>query len=167
MEIPLPREVARHPMDQTPMKPIASILLLLVAALFAGPARAETAEEQANIAVVRAFYEAALNQKDFAAASRYMGDRYIQHNPNVADGPLAFKALLDFLREKSPQSHSEIKEAFADGDRVILHVHSVGAPGDRGSAIVDIFRLEGGKIVEHWDVVQPIPETAANGNTMF
>ena len=149
------------------MKPIASILLLLAAALFAGPAQAETAEEQANIAVVRAFYEAGLNQKDFAAASRYMGDHYTQHNPNVADGPLAFKALLDFLREKFPQSHSEIKEAFADGDRVILHVHAVRAPGDRGSAIVDIFRLEGGKIVEHWDVVQAIPETAANTNTMF
>jgi predicted SnoaL-like aldol condensation-catalyzing enzyme len=146
------------------MKPI---LALLVAALLTQPAFAETAREKANIATVRAFYEAGLNQKDFAAASRYMGDRYIQHNPNVPDGPEGFRAVVAYLREKAPQSHSEIKEAFADGDRVILHVHAVRAPGDRGSAIVDIFRLERGKIVEHWDVVQEIPAEAANTNTMF
>jgi predicted SnoaL-like aldol condensation-catalyzing enzyme len=149
------------------MKPILPLLTLLAVALIVRPALAETAEEQANIVIVRAFYEAGLNQKDFAAASRYLGDRYTQHNPNAADGPAGFKDFLAYLREKFPQSHSDIKEAFADGDRVILHVHAVRTPGDRGSAIVDIFRLDGGKIVEHWDVVQAIPETAANTNTMF
>jgi predicted SnoaL-like aldol condensation-catalyzing enzyme len=54
-----------------------------------------------------------------------------------------------------------------DGDFVILHVHSVREPGERGSAIIDIFKLESGKIVEHWDVIQPIPEKPANPNTMF
>ena len=62
---------------------------------------------------------------------------------------------------------SEVKRAFVDGDFVILHVHSIRAPGERGVAILDIFRLENGKVVEHWDVVQPIPETGANDNTMF
>jgi predicted SnoaL-like aldol condensation-catalyzing enzyme len=56
---------------------------------------------------------------------------------------------------------------FADGDYVILHVHNVPAAGARGNAIVDIFRLENGKVVEHWDVRQEIPEQAANSNTMF
>lgn len=144
-----------------------SILALFIAAMLVQPALAETRAEKTNIATVRAFYDAGLNQKDFAAASRYLGDHYTQHNPNAADGPEGFKAFLAFLREKFPQSHSEIKEAFADGDRVILHVHAVRQPGDRGSAIIDIFRLDHGKIVEHWDVVQPIPETAANTNTMF
>jgi predicted SnoaL-like aldol condensation-catalyzing enzyme len=78
-----------------------------------------------------------------------------------------FKAFIGFLKEKFPDSRSEIKRAFADGDYVILHVHSVREKDTRGRAIVDIFRLENGKIVEHWDVVQEIPEKAANTNGMF
>ncbi len=142
----------------------------LAAALLApgAPARAaDTAQEEANKKVVVDFYEKAINQKDFEAASKYFGNRYVQHNPGAADGPEGLKAFLGFLKEKFPQSRSEIKRVFADGDYVILHVHAVREPGARGSAIVDIFKLEGGKIVEHWDVVQPIPEKAANNNGMF
>ena len=82
-------------------------------------------------------------------------------------GSKDFKAFIGFLREKFPDSRSEIKRAFADGDYVILHVHSVREKDTRGRAIVDIFKLENGKIVEHWDVVQEIPEKAANTNGMF
>jgi predicted SnoaL-like aldol condensation-catalyzing enzyme len=124
-------------------------------------------KEEANKKLVVEFYDKALNQKDFEAASRYFGNRYVQHNPNAPDGIEGFKTFLGFLREKFPQARSEIKRVFAEGDYVILHVHAVRSPGERGSAIVDIFRLEDGKIVEHWDVVQPIPEKAANPNTMF
>lgn len=136
-------------------------------ALAAPAARADTAQQDANKKTVLAFYEAALNQKDFAAASQYMGPRYTQHNPNAADGPEGFKRFIEFLRDKFPASHSEIKQVFADGDYVILHVHAMREPGTRGSAIVDIFKLKNGKIVEHWDVIQPIPEQSANGNGMF
>jgi predicted SnoaL-like aldol condensation-catalyzing enzyme len=132
-----------------------------------GASAGETAREQANKQAVVEFYDKALNQKDFAAASRYLGNRYTQHNPTAPDGPEGLKAFLAFLRDKAPQSHSEIKRAFADGDYVILHVHAVREPGTRGRAIVDIFKLEDGKIVEHWDVVQEIPEKAANANGMF
>ena len=66
-----------------------------------------------------------------------------------------------------PNSKSEIKRSFVDGDHVILHVHAVREPGTRGNAIIDVFKLENGKIVEHWDVVQPIPENPANNNGMF
>lgn len=92
---------------------------------------------------------------------------YTQHNPMAADGPEGLKGFLQFLRAQYPDSHSEIKRAFADGDYVVLHVHAVRVPGARGSAVVDIFRLENGKIVEHWDVIQEIPEKAANRNGMF
>ena len=140
---------------------LAAVLLLVAGPAFAG------ATQEANKKTVIAFYEAGLNQKDFAKAAQYFGPRYIQHNPNAADGPEGFKRFVEFLREKFPQSHSEIKQVFADGDYVILHVHAVREPGTRGTAIVDIFRLENGKIVEHWDVVQPIPDHAANANGMF
>jgi len=113
------------------------------------------------------FYDAAINQKNFEAAAKFLGPRYTQHNPNAADGPEGLKAFLAFLREKLPDYHSDIRRVFADGDYVILHVHNVPTPGARGFAIVDIFKLEDGKIVEHWDVKQEIPEKAANSNTMF
>ena len=143
-------------------------LTLLLALAFAGPAIAgNTAQEEANKKAVVDFYDKALNQKDFEAAAKHFGPRYIQHNPNAADGIDGFKKFIEFRREKFPNAKSEIKRALADGDMVILHVHAVREPGERGSAIVDIFRLENGKIVEHWDVVQPIPEKAANGNGMF
>ena len=113
------------------------------------------------------FYDNALNQKDFEAASKYLGPRYTQHNPVAADGPEGLKAFIQFLRDKFPNSRSEIKRAFADGDYVIVHVHAIREPGTRGRAIIDIFKLENGKIVEHWDVAQDVPEKAANPNGMF
>ena len=143
------------------------IALVLVAAAFAaGPAAADPKLEANKKAVVE-FYNKAINEKDFEAARKYMGAKYIQHNPGAADGPEGLAAFLKFLKEKFPNSKSEIKRVFAEGDYVILHVHAVREPGTRGNAIVDIFRLEDGKIVEHWDVVQPIPEKAMNNNGMF
>ena len=138
---------------------------LALTTLAAGAADAQ--QQEANKKVVVEFYEKGLNQKDFEAAAKYFGPRYTQHNPNAPDGPEGFKSFLQFLKEKFPNSRSEIKRVFADGDYVILHVHAVREPGTRGNAIIDIFKLENGKVVEHWDVVQPIPEKAANSNGMF
>jgi predicted SnoaL-like aldol condensation-catalyzing enzyme len=143
------------------------VAILLALAAPAAPAATSEAQQEANRKAVLAFYEKGLNQKDADAALAYVGDRYVQHNPNAADGPEGFRKFIAFLRDKFPNSHSEIKRSFVDGDYVILHVHAVREPGTRGTAIVDIFKLENGKIVEHWDVSQPIPETSANDNTMF
>jgi predicted SnoaL-like aldol condensation-catalyzing enzyme len=141
---------------------------LIVLPFIASPVvAADAATQEANKKTVLEFYEAGLNKKDFDAAAKFFGPRYIQHNPTAPDGIEGFKAFIGFLREKFPDSRSEIKRAFADGDYVILHVHSVREKDTRGRAIVDIFRLENGKIVEHWDVVQEIPEKAANSNGMF
>jgi len=125
------------------------------------------ADLAANKKAVVEFYEQAINRKDFDAASKYLGPRYIQHNPTAPDGAEGLKGFIGFLRSKFPDSKSEIKRVFAEGDYVILHVHSVREPGTRGRAIVDIFRLENGKIVEHWDVAQDVPEKATNPNGMF
>jgi predicted SnoaL-like aldol condensation-catalyzing enzyme len=148
-----------------PFAMIAASLLMLPVASDA--AMAASAQEEANRQTVLSFYDKGLNQKDADAALAHVGDRYVQHNPNAADGPDGFRKFIGFLREKFPNSKSEIKRSFVDGDYVILHVHAVREPGTKGSAIVDIFKLENGKIVEHWDVVQPIPENPANNNTMF
>jgi len=142
--------------------------LSLAACLAATPAlAADAAQMEANKKAVLEFYEKAINQKDFEAASAYLGPRYVQHNPNAADGPEGLKAFLAFLRDKAPRYHSDIKRVFADGDFVILHVHNKREPDALGTAIVDIFKLENGKIVEHWDVRQDIPEKTANPNGMF
>ena len=143
--------------------------LVAVAVIAFAPAAfaADAKQIEENKKAVTAFYDAAINQKDFEAAAKFIGPRYVQHNPRAADGPEGLKAFLGVLREKFPDYHSEIKRVFADGDYVILHVHNVPMPGARGAAIVDIFKLEDGKIVEHWDVRQEIPEQSANSNTMF
>jgi predicted SnoaL-like aldol condensation-catalyzing enzyme len=128
-----------------------------------------TATEEANVELVREFYNLALNVKDFDAASKYLGDKYIQHNPGAGDRPEGLKAFVEFLKREFPQAHNEVKHAYADDDFVILHIHSVRVPGTKGRAIVDIFRLENGKVVEHWDVIQDVPDPSEvkNNNTMF
>ncbi|MGY3130461.1 putative SnoaL-like aldol condensation-catalyzing enzyme [Bradyrhizobium sp. USDA 4501] len=148
-----------------PQTAVAALLLALASS--SAMAAASDAQQEANRKAVLAFYEKGLNQKDADAALAYVGNRYVQHNPGAADGREGFRKFIGFLREKFPNSHSEIKRSFVDGDYVILHVHAVREPGTRGNAIIDIFKLEDGKIVEHWDVAQPIPENPANSNTMF
>jgi predicted SnoaL-like aldol condensation-catalyzing enzyme len=138
--------------------------IVMLAISFASPAFADM---EANKKTVLEFYEAGLNKKDFEAAAKYFGPKYIQHNPGAPDGIEGFKTFVNFLKDKFPNSHSEIKKTFAEGDFVILHVHAVREPGTRGRAIVDIFRLENGKIVEHWDVAQDIPEKMPHNNGMF
>jgi len=145
---------------------IAATLVSVLAAMTC--ARAAIPEQlEANKKTVTAFEDAALNQKDFDAAAKCLGPRYTQHNPSAADGPDGLKAYIAFLKDKFPNNRSEIKRIFADGDFVIVHDHAVREAGTRGVAIVNIYKLEGGKVIEHWDVIQPVPEQAANNNGMF
>jgi predicted SnoaL-like aldol condensation-catalyzing enzyme len=141
------------------------MIRLLAMVLFSLPVCA--ADLAGNKKTVVEFYEQAINRKDFDAAAKHLGARYLQHNPVAADGAEGLKGFIGFLKSKFPDSKSEIKRVFAEGDYVILHVHAVREPGTRGRAIIDIFRLENGKIVEHWDVAQDVPEKAANSNGMF
>jgi len=116
---------------------------------------------------VETFYDLIINKKDFNTAKQYIGNRYKQHNPLVADRPEGLKEFIEYLKINYPEAKSEIKRTFADGDHVILHVHSLRAPNTTGRAIIEIFRLEDGKIEEHWDVIQEIPVSSANPNGMF
>jgi predicted SnoaL-like aldol condensation-catalyzing enzyme len=121
-----------------------------------------------NKETVRAFYELAFNEKQpEEAVSRYVGSRYTQHNPMAGDGPQAFIDFVKWYAGENPELKVEIKRIVAENDLVVTHSLIKTSPDDRGTAAADIFRLENGKVVEHWDVLQPVPETAANENTMF
>jgi predicted SnoaL-like aldol condensation-catalyzing enzyme len=145
----------------------AALLLSLLFATGAAFAADPAATLEANKKVATGFYEAAINRKDYAAASQYLGAQYKQHNPTAADGAEGLKSFIDFLKAKFPQQRGEIKQVIAERDLVVLHVHSTRGDGTPGRAIVDIFRIANGKVVEHWDVIQDIPEKAANQNGMF
>ena len=117
---------------------------------------------------VVSYYTLAFNDKrPEEAVAKYIGSRYIQHNPQAPDGPDAFVQFVKGFAEQFPQLHVEVKRVIGEGDLVMTHSLLTTSPEDRGTAAADIFRLEDGKVVEHWDVLQPIPETAANDNTMF
>jgi predicted SnoaL-like aldol condensation-catalyzing enzyme len=124
---------------------------------------------ETNKEIAVAFYKKALFEGRVEDAFRlYAGAPYRQHNPLIEDGMEGVKKFVAWVMANHSDARCEIKRVFADGDHVILHSHWHGlSDNPRGEAVVDIFRLEGGKAVEHWDVIQPIPETSANANTMF
>jgi len=101
------------------------------------------------------------------AITDHLGDRYIQHNPQAPDGAEAFKGFVTWLRGEYPNLTLDVKRVIAEGDIVVTHSHLVLEPGTPGRALADFFRVEDGKVVEHWDVIQEIPETSANPNGMF
>ncbi|AKA24659.1 ester cyclase [Pseudomonas chlororaphis] len=145
-------------------------LLPLAALALAFTAQAQAAyteQEQRNKLTVLEFYEQGLNRKNFEAAAPYLGERYIQHNPNAEDGVEGFRKFVAFLKQRYPDSRSEVEQVFVDGDFVILHVRNTGRVPGEIKSIIDIFRLEQGKIVEHWDSIQTVPEKSANPNGMF
>lgn len=126
-----------------------------------------TPQEQANLDLVLRMFAEVLNPMDSSAVDRFISPGYIQHNQGVEPGLDAFKAFLDMIREQTPQAVHDVKRAFVDGNHVTVHYHVRRWPDDLGWAVIDIFRVEDGMIVEHWDVMQDIVEGGPNPNSPF
>jgi predicted SnoaL-like aldol condensation-catalyzing enzyme len=151
------------------------LVLVALAALLTGCASVDRSQVEAgrmasltaaNKKLVVDFYRVVFIEKRVVEGfERFVAPEYIQHNPLLATGR---EAAVKFLAPRaSRESITDIKRVIAEGDLVALHVHSRTNLTDRGRAVIDIFRVADGKIVEHWDVIQPVPPTAANTNTMF
>ena len=121
-----------------------------------------TAEEEANLKLVLDMFEAVLSPMDSGAVDRFIAPGYIQHNQLAEPGRDGLKRFLDTIKAETPHAVHDIKRAFVDGDHVTVHYHVRRRPGDLGWAVIDIFRLEDGLIVEHWDVMQDVTQGGPN-----
>jgi predicted SnoaL-like aldol condensation-catalyzing enzyme len=122
-------------------------------------------QQESNKKMVVEFYQELFGDKNVDAINKYIGDKYIQHNPGLPDGKEALINAVKIWFKDAPKEKVDFQHVAADGDLVMLHVRNNS--GLKVRAIVDIFRIENGKIVEHWDVIQEVPDKSANDHPMF
>lgn len=145
---------------------VAAVALIVSAPVGSAPKSGDPAAR--NKAVVLAYLDTMIAKgRVQEAMDRYVADGYIQHNPKMPTGKAASTKAFIALAASMKGLKIEVKRAVAEGDMVAVHSKGTRYPGDRGVAVMDFYRLENGLIVEHWDVIQDVPESAANGNGMF
>ena len=145
-----------------------TLFLALAAALtYACTAAPLASPTEANRAIVEDFARIFYTERDVRRAfERHVAPDNIQHNPGIADGrEAAIKALTPMFSR--PEARFEVKRILVDGDLAAIHLFGRGDPATPGAAVADIYRLKDGKIVEHWDILQPIPTRSANPHPMF
>lgn len=121
------------------------------------------AQLESNKKLAKDFYQKVFGDKNIEAIHDYVGDTYIQHNPNVADGKQALIDAATIWFKGAGKETIEFQRIAAEGDLVFLHIKAVNGT----MSVIDIFRVKDNKLVEHWDVMQAVPETSANSHPMF
>jgi len=129
-------------------------------------AQKQLEENKENKRIVLDFYQQMFGDKDISAVDKYVSPGYIQHNPSVADGAAAFKLAAANWFKGQPKTKIDVQHIASDGDLVFIHLKNKN-PDSSLKSTIDIFRLENGKIVEHWDAQQDVPKDAANAHPMF
>ena len=120
-----------------------------------------------NKELVVHFYDQLFSHGNLAVIDEFIGPEYINHNPQAPDGSEALRRFVTDFRAAYPQLRHTVERVIAEDDLVLLHSHAVLEPGTPGQVVVDIFRVRDGKIVEHWDVIQPVADTSVSGHDMF
>ncbi|MET7730328.1 nuclear transport factor 2 family protein [Streptomyces sp. NPDC005402] len=121
----------------------------------------------ANKALVLHYFGQLVNRGNLGAIDPFVEPGYIEHDPTRATGPKALRAWASGLKTAHPQSRATVKKVIAQGDLVVLYSNLILEPGSKGTALVDIFRIAKGRIAEHWDVQQQVPDSTASGHDMF
>lgn len=143
-----------------------ALIALTLLAVLTACAKPET-ETERNRRIVTEFARAFYADKDVERAFRtYVAKDYVQHNPGIADGrEAAIAALAPMFATKGAMF--EVKRILVDGDMAMIHLFGRGDPNGPGAAVADLYRLKDGKIIEHWDVIQPIADTSINPHPFF
>jgi predicted SnoaL-like aldol condensation-catalyzing enzyme len=144
-----------------------TLALLAALAFTAQPAEAKRCTLKPKQVVTKFMTQFYIEKDVRGAFETWVDPGYIQHNPMAATGREAAIGFLEPFFKSNPSIRYEIKRIIADGKLVAVHAHGRFSAEDRGIAVIDILRVEGCKVMEHWDVVQPVPEKAANTNGMF
>lgn len=148
------------------MKKIVLGLLFVVAITVTGFARSTKDSLAYNKKLVLEFYQKTFGDKDLSVVDQYLLPTYIQHNPHVADGAEAFKTAAKGWFKGAPKTKINVQHIAAEGDLVFIHLKNT-LPDGKFQSVIDIFRIQNGKIGEHWDVHENVPETSANSHPMF
>lgn len=123
-------------------------------------------QSEVNKAIVANYYARVWNAKNADALPEYIAADYIQHNPQVPNGRAPLQSFLGGFFQQMPQSSFTVARLVADGDLVVAHCLFKANDADRGTAVVDVYRISEGLLVEHWDVKEAVPESSTNGNPM-
>jgi predicted SnoaL-like aldol condensation-catalyzing enzyme len=146
--------------DQTALK-AANDSLTKQISLYADTLR----QNEFNKKMVAEFYQQLFGDKDLTAIDKYIGDVYIQHNPGLKDGKEELKNAAAVWFKGAPKEKIDIRHIGSDGK--FVYIHTRAARGTKTVSVLDIFRLENGKITEHWDIIQEVPQKTDNPHPMF